>query len=393
MRVAEIHLHVQRGRDAFVQGELASLVPGQRVPQELGQVLHFPDDGLPDVFGVVPVGQVQEDREPCRAFHERADRAFVGRAADQVAFPMTGYRPVLDFGGPLADHDHGLAETGLARVRLPVRPALGAPAPQGLDDVLFQFAFGLDVDGLVDRLRAHMHSIIIREIGAQAPRDLLGTPMRPQSCTNVCEQAGHRMDLRGLGSSEPVRAHLLGPVRLVHAGRGIRVAHQLAAGGRRETIERARDPAHAHAGLPPVGDADALVLAQIPRTDLLGNVHGGTIPVHRWLLVPAVRSCPSVAPHLAGAFGHAHRPRGLREVHAHLEMLDVPASPRRAHLAMRRVLHTLERPPAHPILLPVDQMLQRSLEPAQWAFCLGGGIVFGIGIGAEGKAGRRLRKI
>lgn len=63
-----------------MQGELASLVPGQRVPQELGQVLHFPDDGLLDVFGVVPVGQVQEDREPCRAFHERADRAFVGRA-------------------------------------------------------------------------------------------------------------------------------------------------------------------------------------------------------------------------------------------------------------------------------------------------------------------------
>ena len=348
-----------------MQGELASLVPGQRAPQELGQVLHFPDDGLPDVFGVVPVGQVQEDREPCRAFHERADRAFVGRAADQVAFPMTGYRPVLDFGGPLADHDHGLAETGPAAVRLPVRPALGAPAPQGLDDVLFQFAFGLDVDGLVDRLRAHMHSIIIREIGAQAPRDLLGTPMRQQSCTNVCEQAGHRMDLRGLGPSEPVRAHLLGPVRLVHAGRGIRVARQLAAGGRRETIEPARDPAHAHAGLPPVGDADALVLVQIPRTDLLGNVHGGTIPVHRRFLVPAVRSCPSVAPHLAGAFGHAYRAGGLREVHARLQQLGVAAPPRRAHLTTRRVLHTLERPPAHPILLPVDQMLQRSLEPAQ----------------------------
>ena len=161
-----------------------------------------------------------------------------------------------------------------------------------------------------------------------------------------------------------VRAHLLGPVRLVHAGRGIRVAHQLAAGGRRGTIERARDPAHAHAGLPPVGDADALVLAQIPRTDLLGNVHGGTIPVHRWLLVPAVRSCPSVAPHLAGAFGHAHRPRGLREVHAHLEMLDVPASPRRAHLATRRVLHALEHPPVHLALPSVSQALRRSLEPA-----------------------------
>ena len=131
-----------------------------------------------------------------------------------------------------------------------------------------------------------------------------------------------------------VRAHLLGPVRLVHAG------------------------------LPPVGDADALVLAQIPRTDLLGNVHGGTIPVHRRFLVPAVRSCPSVAPHLAGAFGHAHRPRGLREVHARLEMLDVPASPRRAHLATRRVLHALEHPPVHLALPSVSQALRRSLEPA-----------------------------
>ena len=250
MRVAEIHLHVQRGRDAFAQGELASLVPGQRVPQELGQVLHFPDDGLPDVFGVVPVGQVQEDRESCRAFHERADRAFVGCAADQVAFPMTGYCAVLDFGGPLADHDHGFAETGPARVRLAVGPASGPSAPQGLGDVLFQFAFGLDVDGLVDRLRAHMHVLIIREVRPQAPRDLLGAPMRLQSGADVVEQARHRMHLRGLGTSEPVGAHLLGPVRLVHAGRGVRVALQLAAGGRRGTIEPARDPAHAHAGLP-----------------------------------------------------------------------------------------------------------------------------------------------
>ncbi len=116
---------------------------------------------------------------------------------------MAGYRPVLDFGGPLADHDHGFAETGLARVRLPVRPALGAPAPQGLDDVLFQFAFGLDVDGLVDRLRARMHSIIIREIGAQAPRDLLRDSNAP-AILRECIRAGRaRRPLCGLGSSGP----------------------------------------------------------------------------------------------------------------------------------------------------------------------------------------------
>ena len=138
---------------------------------------HFLDDGLLDVFDVVPVGQVQEDREPCRAFHERADRALVGRAADQVAFPVAGHRPVPDLGGPLADHDHGLAEPGPARVRLPAGPASGAPAPQRPGDVLPEFAFGLDVDGLVDRLHAHMHSIIIREIGPQPSRVCFDAPI------------------------------------------------------------------------------------------------------------------------------------------------------------------------------------------------------------------------
>ena len=64
VRVAEVDGHVQRGADPFVQGEFRSLVPGQAVAQEFGQVLHLVDDGLLDVFGVVPVGQVQQDREP-----------------------------------------------------------------------------------------------------------------------------------------------------------------------------------------------------------------------------------------------------------------------------------------------------------------------------------------
>ena len=45
-------------------------------------------------------------------------------------------------------------------------------------------------------------------------------------------------------------------------------------------------------------------------------------------------------------------------------MLDVPASPRRAHLATRRVLHALEHPPVHLALPSVSQALRRSLEPA-----------------------------
>ena len=77
------------------QGELASLVPGQRVPQELGQVLHFPDDvACWTCLASARRQVVQEDREPCQAFHERADRAFVRPRCRSGRLPMTGYRPV-----------------------------------------------------------------------------------------------------------------------------------------------------------------------------------------------------------------------------------------------------------------------------------------------------------
>lgn len=90
MRVAEVDGHVQRGADPFVQGEFRSLVPGQAVAQEFGQVLHLVDDGLLDVFGVVPVGQVQQDREPGGALDERADGAFVAAAGDEIASQWPG---------------------------------------------------------------------------------------------------------------------------------------------------------------------------------------------------------------------------------------------------------------------------------------------------------------
>ena len=46
--------------------------------------------------------------------------------------------------------------------------------------------------------------------------------------------------------------------------------------------------------------------------------------------------------------------------------------PRRAHLATRRVLHTLEHPPVQLALPSVSQALRRSLEPATKVFCRGG---------------------
>ena len=101
VRVAEVDGHVQRGADPFVQGEFRSLVPGQAVAQEFGRVLHLVDDGLLDVFGVVPVGQVRQDREPGGTLDGRADGAFVAAAGDEIALPVARDRPVLDLRGSL----------------------------------------------------------------------------------------------------------------------------------------------------------------------------------------------------------------------------------------------------------------------------------------------------
>ena len=313
--ITEIHGHVQCGGDPFVQGELRSLVPCQAVPEELGQALHLVDDGLLDVFGVVSVGQVQQDREPGGALHERADGVLVARAGDQVALPMAGNRPVLDFRRPLADHDHGLAEPGLPPA-VAAGFALGPALPHGAFQLLSELALGLQVDGLVDRLDARVHIPIIREVRLQTPGYLLGAPMFGQSGEDPAPQRGALGRLPRLWPFEPIRALLLGPVGLVVAGGGIPVASDLTADGSRIPSQQARDGADPVAKAQPVGDGRALLLAQVSRMNGFRLVHGGTIPVHRRLLVPSRGARPAVAPRLACALRDAHRAGRLGEVQA-----------------------------------------------------------------------------
>ena len=99
VQVADVDGHVRRGAGPFVRGGFLSLVPGRRIAQEFGRRGHFVDDVPLDVFGVVPVGQVRQDREPGGALDERADRAFVAAAGDEIALPAARGRPVLDLRG------------------------------------------------------------------------------------------------------------------------------------------------------------------------------------------------------------------------------------------------------------------------------------------------------
>ena len=226
VRVAEVDGHVQRGADPFVQGEFRSLVPGQRIAQEFGQVLHLVDDGLPDVFGVVPVGQVQQDREPGGALDERADGAFVAAAGDEIALPVARDRPVPDLRGSLRDHDHGFAETGFAALA-GLGSAGGSPLPHGAFDLLPEFAPGLQVDGLVDRLDARVHIPIIREVQPRPVGYPLRAPTPAQPGGDLVPQSRALGRLPRFGPFEPVSRLLPGPVGLVVAVPGFPLRHAL----------------------------------------------------------------------------------------------------------------------------------------------------------------------
>ena len=108
------------------------------------------------------IGQVEQQRVPGRAFHERADRGLSFGSDDQVAFPVSRQRPVFHTGGPFADHHHGVFESWsyLARV-CGWAPASASLAYEG-SDLFAECAFGLDEDGLVDRLHARVHALIMR---------------------------------------------------------------------------------------------------------------------------------------------------------------------------------------------------------------------------------------
>ena len=145
-------------------GHLGALVPGQRSAQVRGQGGDRGDQSVADGFGVVPVGQVDQHGVAGGALDQGGDRGLVGFAHDQIAFPVAGYRPVLDLGGTVADHDHRVDEPMGALIRGAVRFAAGAPGPKCLGYFAFQAAAGLEVQRLVDRFVAHPHTLVVGEV-------------------------------------------------------------------------------------------------------------------------------------------------------------------------------------------------------------------------------------
>lgn len=80
--VAEVERRVERGLYPGVVGEFRAAVPGDRPAQVVREVAHLLEHRGGDSPGAVVPGEMEEDREPGRALHERADRGPV--AADDV---------------------------------------------------------------------------------------------------------------------------------------------------------------------------------------------------------------------------------------------------------------------------------------------------------------------
>src|SRR5947209_19552813 len=150
-----------------------------------------------------PVRQVQQQHEPGRPLHQRPDRRLIARPGDQVTLPVPGHRPVLHFGGPLADHHHPRdlpPPLPVLAARFPQRP----PGAQARGEPPAQRTPSLHVDGLVDRLVGHLHLRVVRELAPQHHADLLRRPLLLQPGRNQAPQFLIPGQLRRLRPRRPV---------------------------------------------------------------------------------------------------------------------------------------------------------------------------------------------
>ncbi len=178
--IAEVDLDSGRDGEPLMLGHLMTQIPSQRLGQPVRQGAHRCGQCIGDRIGlVVTVGQRDEHQEPGGSLHQGGDRAHV-LAEDQVAFPVSGHRPVLGLCWPLGD---------VQRVRTPTTP-VGQPDSFGPADnpagaqVGRQFpAQGttrLDEQGSVDALVRHLHLRVVGIADLEPASDLLRRPPTPQ---------------------------------------------------------------------------------------------------------------------------------------------------------------------------------------------------------------------
>ncbi|MEC5181504.1 hypothetical protein RCH07_002873 [Arthrobacter sp. CG_A4] len=156
---------------------------------------------------------------------------------------MTRDDAVFDLGGAFGNIDHRVPETTGAFFGIPVLFAAGPSGAQGLFDLAFESAEGLNVEGLVDRFVAHAHLLVIGEFLDQQLRNLLRGPAGEELSFHVVVQFSGFCQLTVLGPCPDCGG---GPVSTVGqvAEHGVAVAFDLPADGAHGSAQCPADRLH-----------------------------------------------------------------------------------------------------------------------------------------------------
>jgi hypothetical protein len=140
--------------------------------------------------------QITQQQESRRSLYQRDDRRAVRRAHDQVTFPMTRHRPILDFCRTRTDrHDRAQQVAPSCCFKPGPRAAARAARSQTRQQFALQPTTALQIEAAVDRLGRHTHHLVVAMIKTQPCRHRSRRPRLLQSSRNGLGQLhrGHKL--------------------------------------------------------------------------------------------------------------------------------------------------------------------------------------------------------
>ena len=179
-------------------GQLAALVPSQRLDQVRRQRGDALLERLDDVLGRAVIAQTGEQHVPGLALDQRRDRRPAGGADQQIALPVARDTAIVGLGRAIGDRDH--VDDPPAHLDPAARLACAAAGAQIGRKLAAQLAARLHIQRAVDRLVADAHQRIIGMIELQPRRDLLRRPAPQQTFLDGGQQPRARRQLGRLGT-------------------------------------------------------------------------------------------------------------------------------------------------------------------------------------------------
>ncbi len=249
VRITEVHHHAGVDRQLSMARHLLALVVGQRLAHRLGNAAQLGREAF-QCRGRRRVGQLDQHHQTRAALDQYAHGRAVGRALDEIAFPVPRERPVAGVGWAHmnAQQIGHLAPAILTPV---ARHAFGLGAAQTGDQILSQLAFGHGVDAGVDGFVRDGARGFIGPHEFECARDLRGRPTLGQEVLNHAKEHGVGGQLGALAAFEAGASssqaggagvvHRRGVSRLCRSIRLGAKALEFAGDGRRYAVQRQCD--------------------------------------------------------------------------------------------------------------------------------------------------------